>query len=276
MRRRRTRALAAGVVALAAVATGCMRVHPAPPSRVSLTATATPPAHSSPARTPKAHRPPLAGLVVVVDPGHNGGNASHLDRTGRLVNAGGFRKRCNTTGTETNAGYPEHAFTWNVARRLARLLRSAGARVILTRHSDHGVGPCVDRRGLVAAHAHADLLLSVHGDGGPPDGHGFAVLRPGRVPGYTARMYGQSHRLATAVADALVGHEFARSTYLGSHGIEVRRDLGTLNRAGVPAVMVETGNMRNAHDAALMSRAQGRQRVAAALAAGVAAYAARR
>ena len=33
----------------------------------------------------------------------------------RLVDAGGFRKPCNTTGTATNRGFPESTFTWRVS-----------------------------------------------------------------------------------------------------------------------------------------------------------------
>ena len=60
---------------------------------------------------------------------------------------GGRKKACDTTGTETNDGkLSEHAFTLDVALRLQRLLAAAGATVVMTRTTDDGVGPCVDRR----------------------------------------------------------------------------------------------------------------------------------
>lgn len=285
MRTRPTRTAAVTALLVAALA-ACTPVHPsagapsgdpstATPSATESTATATPTPSPSPSRS-KRPRAPLHGLVIVVDPGHNGGNGSHVHEIARMVNAGGLHKPCNTTGTETNAGYPEHAFTWDVAKRLATLLHEDGAKVVLTRHDDNGVGPCVDKRGETAARYHADLLLSVHGDGSGASAHGFTVLRPGKVAGYTTATFRRSDVLAKDVADAMVAHGFQRSTYLGSHGIEVRRDLGTLNRAPVPAVMLEAGNMRNAGDARTMSSADGRQHVAAALAASVAAFEHRR
>ncbi|MGH3097452.1 MAG: N-acetylmuramoyl-L-alanine amidase [Streptosporangiales bacterium] len=215
---------------------------------------------------------PLAGVLIVIDPGHNGGNSSHLSRIQRQVNAGGFRKPCNTTGTATNAGYPEHAFAFNVAKKLRKRLRRRGASVVLTRRSDHGVGPCVNKRGQVAANHEADLLLSIHGDGAAPSAHGFTVLRPARVRGYTVHTFKRSGRLAHAVAHAMARHGFDRATYLGRAGIDERGDLGTLNRAETPAVMVEVGNMRNPADARLMSRTRGRTRIARALAAGIVRY----
>lgn len=261
----RTAAVAATVVALAAAAcsparSGARTPAPSTPTPSAATTSASP--------TPDG----LRGKVVVVDPGHNGGNASHPRRINERVDAGGFRKQCNTTGTETDDGYPEHAYNWDVAKRLTKLLRAEGAKVVLTRKSDDGVGPCIDERGRTAARHDADLLVSVHADGSLGGGHGFAVLRPGKVPGYTARTYGRSKLLARDVADAFVDGGFTPSTYLGRGGIDKRKDLGTLNLAGVPAVMVETGNMRSPQDARVLSRGKGRQRVAKALAAGVAAY----
>ena len=62
--------------------------------------------------------------IVVLDPGHNLNNSSSINQ---IVNAGnGVFKACDTTGTATNGGYPEHAFTWDVANRAAaRRVRSS-------------------------------------------------------------------------------------------------------------------------------------------------------
>ena len=47
-------------------------------------------------------------------------------RSTRLVPAGGFKKPCNTTGTATNAGYPEATFTWQVSQVLQETARGTG------------------------------------------------------------------------------------------------------------------------------------------------------
>ena len=62
---------------------------------------------------------------------------------------------------------------------------------------------------------------------------------------------------------------FAVSTAYGGDGLDVRRDLGTLNAADVPTVMVELGNMRNAGDARCMTSRPCRGRYAEGLAAGI-------
>jgi N-acetylmuramoyl-L-alanine amidase len=93
---------------------------------------------------------PLHGRTVVIDPGHNGANWSHPAEINRLVDAGGFRKACDTTGTSTNDGYAEAAYNLDVALRLARILRAAGARVVLTRTTNE-VGGRASTSGLRSA-----------------------------------------------------------------------------------------------------------------------------
>jgi N-acetylmuramoyl-L-alanine amidase len=235
-------------------------------------------ATSSPAGAPSASatapsRRPLVGKVIVLDPGHNGENFSHPATINQLVNVITETKPCDTTGTETDAGYSEHAFTFNVAMRLARLLRAEGATVILTRHNDHGVGPCITQRAAIGNRAHADAAISIHADGGPPGGSGFDVIEPGLLAGHNDGIIGPSRRLALAIRGAYhrITHE-PYANYVGNHGLDVRTDLGGLNLSTVPKVFIECANMRNAGDAAKLSSAAFRQRIAAALAVGFTAF----
>jgi N-acetylmuramoyl-L-alanine amidase len=208
----------------------------------------------------------------VLDPGHNGNNARHLDEISRPVDAGGFQKPCNTEGTATAGGYSEATFNWDVAKLLAARLRASGATVILTRRSNTGWGPCVDERGLIAHRNHADLLLSIHADGSIETDHGFYVMSPAPLPGYTGRTASPSRRAAVALRDGMQDAGFRPANYVASRGLWVRSDLGTLNRAGTPAIMIECGNMLNRRDAATMTSRAGRSAIAAALADGVARY----
>jgi len=204
----------------------------------------------------------LRGKTIALDPGHNGANWAHPAEINRLVDAGGFRKACDTTGTSTNDGYTEASYNLDVATRLARILRQAGARVVLTRTSNNGVGPCIDERAAIGNRAHADAAISIHADGGPPSGRGFDVIyKP------NAR---RSRSLALAVRRAFTattGEPY--STYIGREGLQARTDLGGLNLSAVPKVLIETGNMRNADDARRLESAVYRQREALALARGL-------
>jgi N-acetylmuramoyl-L-alanine amidase len=232
---------------------------------------------------PTAARPapqPLAGRVVVLDPGHQLGNHRYPRQIGRLVPAGGFRKPCNTTGTSTNRGYPEASLTWDVALRVRERLQLLGAVVRLTRHSNRQDrwGPCVDVRGragnTVDGGGPADLKISIHADGAYARGaQGFHVIMPADRRPWTHDIWRSSRRLALVTRAALVGRGLARATYVaGGDGLDVRRDLGTLNLSDVPTVMVELGNMRSPVDAARMTRPKGRDRYARGLATAVRDY----
>jgi len=245
----------------------------AAPEVATVAPTGTPPVPrptTSPAAVPTSP-PPARRPVVVIDPGHNGGNIDHLGQVTRLVDAGnGERKPCNEIGAQTATGYAEHAFTWDVALRLRSLLAARGLDVRLTRSSDRGVGPCVDVRGRLGNVVKADAVVSVHADGGPTSGTGFHVIEAARPAGDKAA----STALALAVRKAmLAGSGLRYATYIaGGDGLDVRDDLAGLTLSGRPTVMVEAGNMANRADAALQASAAGRQRVAAALATGILAF----
>ena len=245
---------------------------PTPTPTPTPTPSPAPPAVSSPAPSPAAHPAvPATAPVVVLDPGHNGGNAAHPAVINAPVPDGaGGTKPCNTTGTATNAGYPEHAFTWDVALRVRDRLKAAGVAVVLSRPDDAGVGPCVDVRGELSARVGAAAFVGIHGDGAAPGGRGFHVITSSLAPA-GPQVAAASTRLATTIRDAMTAVEPV-SSYLGRNGLDARSDLAGLNLNKVPAIYVECGNMRNATDAALMSSPAGRDRIAAQLAAGILAF----
>lgn len=210
---------------------------------------------------------------MVIDPGHNGGNAAAPDAINSLVPAGGFMKACDTTGTSTDAGYTEAEFNFDVALRLAAILRREGAHVVLTRSTNDGVGPCVNERAAIGNRAHADAAISIHADGAPPSGQGFHVIEPALVAGYNDAIVAPSARLGGILRDEMAtGSGLVPSTYLGQDGIDVRGDLGGLNLSKVPKVFLESGNMRNPHDAGLQTDPAWRARLARVIAAALTLY----
>lgn len=216
---------------------------------------------------------PLHGKTIAIDPGHNGANWSHTTEINRLVDAGTLHKACDTTGTETDGGYTEAAYNLDVALRLARILRAEGARVVLTRTTNTGWGPCITERAAIGNRAHADAAISIHADGGPANGIGFDVIYPPSIAGLTDDIAVASRKLAVDIRDAFrAGTGEQPSTYSGSGGLDLRSDLGGLNLSDVPKVLIETGNMRNASDARRLASPAYRQREAGALARGIEAF----
>ncbi len=215
---------------------------------------------------------PLAGKVVGIDPGHNGRNYADPAFINHLIWNGREEEACDTTGTETDAGYTEARFNFNVASDLAAELRAKGATVVLTRPTNHGVGPCVDRRSRIINRAGADVAIDIHADGGPPGGRGFTVLEP-VADGPNDRVIGASRsfgRLLRGRFRKLTG--MPTSSYDGRDGIAARDDLAGLNLTTVPKVLIECGNMRNAVDAARLARPAFQRLAAKAMAATIVAY----
>jgi N-acetylmuramoyl-L-alanine amidase len=213
---------------------------------------------------------PLAGRTIVIDPGHQLGNHNFPRKIARLVPAGGFKKPCNTTGTATRGGFPEATMAWRVSQLLAARLRGLGADVTMTRHSNRQDrwGPCVDVRGRAGNRVAADLKVSVHGDGSTARGaRGFHVIAPPNRRPWTSDIFRPSRRLARETRAALRGAGVPVANYTaGGDGLDFRSDLGTLNLADIPSVMVELGNMRSPRDAHRMTTKSGRATYARALA----------
>jgi N-acetylmuramoyl-L-alanine amidase len=215
---------------------------------------------------------PLAGKVVGIDPGHNGRNYTDPGYIDHLIWNGHEEEACDTTGTETAAGYTEAQFNFNVAGYLAGDLQAEGAKVVLTRTSNSGVGPCVTQRSEILNRAHANVAIDIHADGGPADGRGFAVLEP-VADGPNDRVIGASKAFGRLVLEryhSVTGMPV--SNYDGTDGVSYRDNLAGLNLTTVPKVLIECGNMRNSTDAALLVQTSFQRLAARALAAAISSY----
>ena len=222
-----------------------------------------------PGRFPPTARGVLDGKIILVDPGHNGGNAAAPSIINRLIWNGRESETCDTTGTETDGGYTEAQFNWNVARYVTADLRAEGGTVVLTRTSNTGVGPCVTQRAAIGNAAHANAAVSIHADGGPANGQGFAILEP-VADGTNNAIVGPSATLGADLRAAFAaGTGEPTSSYDGVDGIQPRDDLGGINLSTVPKVFIECANMRNSSDAALVTSRVWQARAARAIATGL-------
>jgi N-acetylmuramoyl-L-alanine amidase len=225
---------------------------------------------ASAASAPTATAAPnaIAGKIVFLDPGHNGANDASISRqvpTGR-----GGTKDCQASGTSTDSGYPEHTFNWDVTLRIRAILDANGVRTALSRGNDDALGPCVDERAAMANGLRPNAVVSVHADGGPATGRGFHVLYSS--PPLNTVQAGPSVQFAQIMRDQLQGSGIPPSTYIGSNGLNPRSDIAGLNLAQFPSVLVELGNMKNPADSALIESEAGRQKLAEAVARGIATW----
>jgi N-acetylmuramoyl-L-alanine amidase len=219
---------------------------------------------------------PLAGKIVGIDPGHNGGNFNDPGYIDRQIWNGRAEENCDTTGTATASGYTEARFNFSVASYLRADLIAEGARVVMTRHSNNGVGPCVTTRAEIINRAHANVAIDIHADGGPASGRGFTVLEP-VADGANDNVIRASARFGGDVrASLLKDTSMPESDYYGSGGVISRDDLAGLNLTTVPKVLVECGNMPNTTDARLLTSPRFQRQLARAFTAAILAFLSRR
>lgn len=274
---------AAALVLAAALASGCGAA--APPADPAVSASASPRSGESgavlpaglqssppsPITSPSPSPPalPLAGRVVGIDPGHNGGNFTDPGYINQLIWNGRESETCDTTGTETASGFTEASFTFDVATDLRADLIAAGATVVMTRQGNTGVGPCVTTRAQILDNAHADVAIDIHADGGPTWGRGFTVLEP-VADGPNDAVISSSLQFGSDVRAAMLrGTPMPESNYYGTDGLITRDDLAGLNLTTVPKVLIECGNMPNATDAWLLASPAFQQQLARAFTAAI-------
>ena len=135
----------------------------------------------------------VAGMIVFLDPGHNGANDASINK--QVTDGRGGSKECQTTGTFTADGFPEHTFNWAVVLGIRAALIQMGVRTALSRGNDNALGPCVDQRAAMANALNPDAVVSIHADGGPSDGYGFHVNYSS--PPLNERIYQRHHRVHT-------------------------------------------------------------------------------
>jgi N-acetylmuramoyl-L-alanine amidase len=172
----------------------------------------------------------LAGMVIVLDPGH-GGDAHRKDY-----------KRGPT-------GVREAEMNWRVGKLLERLLADAGAHVVLTRDGDEEVG--LAERARVGNEVErpdggrgADLFISLHHNAAPRESANFSsVWYHGEADWsevsldaarYIAHHLGTQMRTNVAVTSPLLSDQLMYDT-----------GFGVLRRCEVPALLCESSFFTN-------------------------------
>jgi N-acetylmuramoyl-L-alanine amidase len=198
----------------------------------------------------------LTGMTVVVDPGHNRGNVNHTQEISQQVPDGrGGQKDCNTAGTATNDGYSEADFNLAVTSKLRDTLTNMGATVISTADNNPDpYGPCVDERAAIINNAQPDAAISIHADGNETPGNsGYHIIVSGYNPSPASDALAAT---LNANLQAVPGAHCANPEYIQledpAHCIDRRGDLAVPNttNADIPLVTLESGNMRDADEAA--------------------------
>ena len=183
--------------------------------------------------------PGIAGLHVVLDPGHGGDDPG-------FVGPGGTREADVATA---------------VARRLAAALSAAGVIVYPTREPD--AAPTDSQRAALANALGADLYVSIH----------TAGASDASARGAAAYFFGHERfrseagaRLAECIQEAVVGLGVPDA---GVHA----KQYAILRETRMPAVQIEPGHLTNHDDEAFLADPATQRRVAESITIGLRAFA---
>jgi len=212
--------------------------------------------------------PPRRPRVIMLDPGHGG------------VDSGAQNPRYHLQ---------EKVLTLDVANRLRPLLIAQGWTVLMTRSRDTQISVDkkfdLEERARLASAMHADLLLSIHFDAGPPSTNGSMILAYDPAGQRSTENWGLG--MSNNAQPAMPGNRFDPWNFVLEHSIlrELLRTLHTNDlgeriqnisigrNATVPTVLVEPAYISNDAEARRLTTEEFRQQVAVGLAAGLKQYA---
>jgi N-acetylmuramoyl-L-alanine amidase len=188
-------------------------------------------------------------VTIVIDPGHGG----------------------KDLGTVSPSGLQEKDLTLDVAERLGTLLKKRlGARVIFTRDKDVYVS--LDQRANIANQAHANLMISIHGNSSNVqtvrgvETYYFREPMQGSIGSNETEM---AERFAADVHRALIHGLTAPRQPMRDRGVR-EASFVVLREAQMPAALAEISFISNLKDQPQLESDGYRQRIALALYRGIA------
>lgn len=219
-------------------------------SEVTTTSQATTTTHATTSTTVA----PAAGLVVVIDPGHQARANSNTEPVGPGSSEMKAKVSSGTAGVVT--GTPESELVLAVGLELRDSLASHGITVVMTR-TGQDVDISNSQRAQIANDAGADLFVRIHADGSTNSGtSGIHVLYPASIEGWTDDISAASKQAAALAQKELIAATGARDL-----GIDARSDLSGFNWSDVPVILPEIGFMTNAAEDRLLSTADYRSKI---------------
>ena len=229
--------------------------------------TALPPSPTlspTPATSPTPSMPPLSGIKIGIDAGHQAAGNFDMEPVAPGSSERKYKVSSGTAGRFTNV--PEHEVNLAVALLLQAKLEALGSETVMVRTSKDVDISNVERATMMND-AGVDLCIRIHADGSEQGEtvNGASMLLPANE--CTAGIYGASRAAGTLILD-----EFIKATGAKNLGLFDRRDLSGFNWSTVPVVLIELGFMTNKAEDELLVTAAYQEKCAAGLTSGILAY----
>ncbi len=180
----------------------------------------------------------LQGIKIVIDPGHGGSDP----------------------GARGYSGYLEKTFNLSVGRKLAFLLREAGAEVVMTRSGDQTVSNV--HRVEVANSAQGDLFISIHANA-------FFNIESNGIE--TLYHNGGDNSVDSLFLANQLQSNLVKAIGLRNRGVK-NGSYYVLTRVNMPSALVEIGFLTNPAEEELLKQEETQDKVAEALFEGIKEY----
>lgn len=176
--------------------------------------------------------------VIVIDPSHQQFKDVSLEYVAPNSNVKRAKQLASATGVVT--AQKEYHVTMTMAKKLRTQLEKKGYKVVFTR-AKHDVQLSNRVRAKRANKANAQLVISLHADGGKYYQRGFYVMTASKKA--TPKYYEQSKRQAKRIVKAVAKHD-----KIFSKGQFEREDITLFNYTKAPAVSIQLGFLTNVKD----------------------------
>lgn len=198
-----------------------------------------------PAEEEAEQAPPLTGIVIGIDPGHQRTADADLEEIAPDVER--TKPRQSPGGTGVKTGTPEHRINLLVAQKLRDLLVAEGATVIMTRESAD-VSLSNKERALLMNTAEVDAWVRLHCDSASSAREsGARVLIPSRT--YNAPVYRSSFFLGKCLQES-----FEDATGASMLPLRALMDQTGFNFSQSPVVAIEMGMLSNPREDIRLNR----------------------
>ncbi len=189
-----------------------------------------------PSPTPRPTIPSVSNgrQVVIIDPGHGGPDPG-------AVGIGGIQ---------------EKEIVLDISSRISTILEQQGVSTVMTRTSDIDLD--LEPRVALAAQVRATVFVSIHANA-------ISMSRP-EVNGFETYYYDSGYDLARMIQASVL-----KTVPIRDRGVRSAR-FYVLRKSSMPSVLVETGFVTGAEDAANLANSGYRQRMAEAIARGILQY----